>query len=149
MDKIVAVKGSFPVHKYKIETTNVSKVYYMDEKEVITKVETNNKYRCEFCYIYEDAFMPMRRIGNAGIVVLSFIMENMKFNNNLITLNAHTIAKSTHLSNVSVSRGIASLVENRFIEKGKKPFEYIINYNYIFKGNIVEFLKVLINENNV
>lgn len=117
----------------------------MSETEKIIRVRTVQKETVPYCQIYKEGYEAMTKLNTAGIFVLSYVMDNVPFGDNEVRIKQSELAKEKNINQSFVSRGVKDLIDNNFLEKNKeKPFWYIINHNYIFKGNRLKFLIELI-----
>ena len=132
--------------KGKIRRTNFRFLGTYDvqlKKDVIGNVATLPIYNNGgFIGMYDTL---LNKIYNKQIIlnpntlrVLIYFAKNIGFNTNVIKVTQSTISKEIKMSQPQVNSAIQDLKDIRLIE-ARGHSEYIINHNYIFRGNMLKF----------
>lgn len=117
-----------------VEGNSSIKVCIIEDEQV--------RYSGNFFQIYWDGMYNLRDLRAHGLSMLNYIYRNIKFGSNWIVLNQTSISKELMVKQQRVYDGISQLINNGFIVKGVNcPNNvYIINHNYIFKGDRNKFI---------
>ena len=124
---------------------------------ILDKDDNDNEYRKTIKYMPNKSLIDnaLFNIVNVEPIyvrrVVSYIIMHLPYGNNYITLKGSDIANAEGMVVADVSRGINRLVELGIIEScadlpvfaGKKVRKnvYVINHNYIFRGDIKKLVK--------
>lgn len=101
-------------------------------------------------YIAGNNLMPILLDERKYVVLLAiYISKNLRWGTNVIELKPVNILSNLHIDRGDISKGIKRLIELNIIvrantiEKYKdlSKYLYIVNHNYIFKGNIKNLIK--------
>ena len=130
------MKSDFPSVDF-INQENITKEVQIDEEQKI-KISTvvNKDPISSFIFLYEPGICGLLNLSKAGLKIFKYIATNIKVDENFITFKQVDVAKQLFMTNAEISNGIKDLIRNWFIHKSKdKPFTYIINHNFFFKGD--------------
>lgn len=102
----------------------------------LPKIENGN-YFCIYDKLAEKFRTRQYKMNSNDFAVLMSIMFHLEFNSNIVCLSNKEIAKETGIDQHNIGLNIESLENCHLIcRRGRK---IIVNVNYLFKGNIVEF----------
>lgn len=79
------------------------------------------------------------KLNSNDFAVLMSIMFHLEFNSNIVRVTYKEIAKETGIEMNNISSHITNLRKARFISKEGNSI--IVNVNYLFKGDLLEFYK--------
>lgn len=89
----------------------------------------------------------IQEVGNAKMIVLTFLLANRQLNSNMIVMTNQEIAYRTSVSVKTVQSTIAILIKHNIIYRKVKGV-LILNPDVIFKGGHDSRMKVLIEYNS-
>lgn len=89
-------------------------------------------------------------------IVVRYIVDNIPYNVNHLSLNASVIAKKYEIDKSNISKAIKRLVELNVIGRlcDKIPNDmlpkntYVINHNYLYRGSIGKLRKDILEQRN-
>lgn len=162
----------FPLHTENPFTTHAMEVinehtfrtrkYFSAEKVILDVVNTNTgevegvqnftKFvevdDEQFTKLYLNNIQNFFELGKTAIRVFCYIQTRLKPNSDTFVFYLDECKEFTNLSSASVYKGLAELVKNEFIARGKKDIIYYINPLIFFNGNRVVFAKAIKKKNN-
>lgn len=124
-----------------------------DQKAVVASVDTNTgeTFDVRFCrrmYLDETQFVKVfleslnsfYQLSNAGIRVLTYVLQHIKPNNDAILINREDCKNEVgYKTEKPIYKGLAELIQANIIARGWTDNYYFINPLVIFNGNRVAF----------
>lgn len=105
-------------------------------------VEVDEK---QFAKLYLSNIAAFWDLNKSSIRVFSYIMSNIKPNQDKIYFILEECIEFTgYKSKTMIFSGLASLLENKIIARGRASFEFYINPLVVFNGNRITFAKTYI-----
>lgn len=138
--------------KNTFDTKTIRKCKVVDYDDCGQEYNKTISYMPTKCLIDNALFNITKREPFYVGRVINYIINNLKYGTNVMTLKGTEIAAHENLYPADVSRGIARLEELEIIKPLREIEEYskdnsikknvfTINHNYIFKGNINKLVK--------
>lgn len=109
-------------------------------------VETDNE---QFSKLFLNNIQSFFDLGKTAIKVFCYIQTKLKPNSDTFIFYLDECKEYTNLSSASVYKGLAELVKNEFIARGKKDIVYYINPMIFFNGDRVVFAKAIRKKNGI
>lgn len=103
-----------------------------------TSKEMDNR---EFIKIYKDQFSKFYGLSKSSYKVMEYIMSTLKYSTDKLPLFVPDIRMETKLSNATIYRSIAQLLDQQLIAKADFSGAYFINPQVFFKGNTLILFK--------
>lgn len=95
----------------------------------------------EFIKIYKDQFSKFYGLSKSSYQLMEYIMDNLKYSTDKLPLFVPDIRLKTKLSNATIYRSIAQLLDQQLIAKADFSGAYFINAQVFFKGNTLILYK--------
>lgn len=89
----------------------------------------------EFVKIFHSQLQTLFNLSKCALKVLSYFMSITKFNDELDFDLEDCKAYTGYSSKESISNGIAELLKNEMIARGKNPYKYYANPSIFYKGD--------------
>lgn len=121
---------------------------YNSDDIVVRKVASKSYNRTPYFICSMDMILVINKMYRKTCLLLNYIINNIKYNENFITLTNKDILDiiGGKFPN-EASKATRELVQAGIIAKSKtKKNTYIINHNYIFKGSYNNFIHQYINK---
>lgn len=139
------------------EHTTRTRKYFSAEKVILDVVNTNTgevegvqnftKYvevdNEQFSKLFLGNIQNFFDLGKTTIKVFCYIQTKLKPNSDQFIFYLDECKEYTKLSSASVYKGLAELLKNEFIARGKKDIVYYINPMIFFNGDRVVFAKAI------
>lgn len=88
--------------------------------------------------LLQKLYKNMYKLNGTDIRVLFWFAINIDFNSNCVKASQRTIANDIGIDTMQVNKALHNLESIRLIDI-RSHSEYIVNHNYIFKGNMLQF----------
>jgi len=156
LKEAVEVIGNNVVKKYRASTKTGEKAILkaFDEQtgeilghtQFIRQIEVDEE---KFAKIYLSNFSSFFDLQQSSMKVFGYILTQLKPNNDLIIFDREDCMKYTgYKGDATIFRGLAQLLENKIIARGKADNLYYINPMVLFNGNRITFAKSYIKKKN-
>lgn len=107
-----------------------------DEYKLIKKVLKNKNFA-----LYEVELEDIRaNVSVTASKIIGYIVKHIEFNVNCIYFTYNNVNVFAHIDNNAYSKAISELVKHEVIRTTNRRSLYIVNHNYVFKGNIIKFI---------
>lgn len=107
-----------------------------DEYKLIKKVLKNKNFA-----LYEVDLEDVRvKVSSTASKIIGYIVKYVDFNVNYIYFTYNNVNAYAHIDNNAYAKAISELVTHNVIQITNRRSLYIVNHNYIFKGNIIRFI---------
>ena len=115
-----------------------------DRRDIHNKVVTLPKYDNGGYFVLFDKMAERIRsrlikLNSNDFAVLMSIMFHLEFNSNIVRVTYKEISNETNIEINNISSHISKLRKARFIIKDGN--DIIVNVNYLFKGDLLEFYR--------
>lgn len=127
-----------------------------DEDDSGTKYNKTIYYMEDKVLIYNSLVTILSEESKYVGIVVRYIVDNIPYNVNHLSLNASVIAKKYEIDKSNISKAIKRLVELNVIGRlcDKIPNDmlpkntYVINHNYLYRGSIGKLRKDILEQRN-
>jgi len=149
LKEAIEVIGNNVVKRYKTATKTGEKAILkaFDEQtgevlgytHFIRQIEVDEE---KFTKIYLSNFSSFFDLKQNSMKVFGYILTQLRSNNDIIIFDREDCMKYTgYKGNATIFRGLAQLLENKIIARGKADNLYYINPMVLFNGNRITFAK--------
>lgn len=97
----------------------------------------------QFTKLYHKGVVELFKLSKAGIKVFGYFTTITKPHKALIIFDIDDCKEFTgYATNKPIMKGLAELLENKFIARTSKHYKYYINPTMFFNGNRIAFVKI-------
>lgn len=97
----------------------------------------------QFTKLYPSRIKSLFNLGNAALRVFCYIQTKVQKDRDTFIFDIDTCEEFTGQSRPTIYRGLAELVKNEIIARGKYDFLYYVNPMIFFNGNRIVFIEAM------
>ena len=131
------------------------------EKAILTAVDNHGQVlghtqfvrqievdEAQFAKFYLSNFSAFFDLKPSAVRVFGYVLRELKPNKDHFHIDFDEMLEVTNYKNKSsLYEGLASLVQNEIIARGKNEYHYFINPMVVFNGNRITFAKTYVKKN--
>lgn len=81
-------------------------------------------------------------LSHSSLIIIGYIGKHLQYHSNIIVLKEKDVCEETKISRNSFYKALDELITNFVIDPTTRKSKYIINHNYIYKGNLFGFINM-------
>ena len=105
----------------------------------LTKKTITNR---EYVTFGNELSSKLIKLNKGSIAIISYICNNIKWCSNKITFTESDITNYAHIDSKTFYIALNELYNEQVIINTTKKSTYVVNHNYIFRGNYTEFIQL-------
>lgn len=126
--------------------TQLAEVVTEDQESAHMEIVQKSLAKMRFVVIFQDRYTEIiTTLPHTSVRILSYMMANMKVGNRVYDMAYSDITSALHMSVMTVSRGINSLIDNKILAKTmtrNRPV-YFIDPSLCYKGKLHSHKRIL------